>query len=275
MTTPISETPNGTIATSSLLPSYPGVVTYTSKVIGGGVESVDHTVASDPAFSELHARPLNRTPIEKRVWLKKDPVTNRCRWRRANLYMLSANDLPSINLESWNTRVQHRMKQDDPANSLSASINLSRFRVKVTTASIGAQPASAAKATSTVVGSLDDKDHKTLSQALLIMKVAQRRSAALVGNTIFDADATGTVTDKGLMLCFGTRQHAETHEGFARKPSPTLVPKLFFASGSVADFMLSRFPDAQQIKIDEGSQVSEDINVTLQRYLRKAVTFRE
>ncbi|KAK6439993.1 hypothetical protein LTR95_003779 [Oleoguttula sp. CCFEE 5521] len=262
------QTPRLAVQLSQPPEATPSDATFMFAVVTWKGNGLPPAKLSDLIRSELQAKPLNRTPIEKRMWLKKDPVTNGCRWRWASVYMFTASDSPSVDLESWNARVQYRMKQVDAANALSASINLSRLRVKVTAATLDTQTASTANLTSTVVSPLNDKDHKSLSQALLIAEVAQRRSAALVGNTVFDADARGTATVKGLTLCFGTRQHAEIHEGLAHKPSPAIVPKLFFASGSVADFLLSRVPESQQTKINDGSNASEDNNVLPRRYLR-------
>nr|OQO25659.1 hypothetical protein B0A51_05483 [Rachicladosporium sp. CCFEE 5018] len=214
---------------------------YSFAVFTWNGEGMPSAKLSDAVHTKLTTKPLNRNPIEKRIWTSHKTELRRHRWRWVSMRMFRASDFSAQDLIRWEAGVQSHLRAENVV-SLQNSYKLDRLQVEVSLTPTTQQGVGAADKPSQVGHRLAVRDTQIVSQAATTAQLQKRRNAGFVGNLLFDMTASSTVIDKGLALCFGSRHIPGA--------APRYVGKLFFAPGSVADFLIARFGEARFLGID-------------------------
>nr|OQO22159.1 hypothetical protein B0A51_08362 [Rachicladosporium sp. CCFEE 5018] len=196
----------------------------------------------DVIRSELPTRSLHRGMIEKRVWAKKLSESDRHRWRLVGITVYRTSDFSTEHMKQWEEEVSRQL------GALAVGVPQQSFKLRQLQVEV----------TSTTADLQSVNGNESL----------QRPTRGLIGNAVFDTNAQNTITDKGLTLCFGEIDSPRYNVKLAGQPTQSHVPKLFFATGAVSDFLLARLPASQLVDIEQGSQLALDTMHAIKSYLR-------
>ncbi|OQO06113.1 hypothetical protein B0A48_08701 [Cryoendolithus antarcticus] len=224
----------------------------------------------DATRRHLPARALHRGMIEKRVWAKKTPESDRHRWRWVGTSVYRTSDLSEEHIKEWAGSVSNELDAQGVAG-LQESFQLRRLQVEVTSTTADLRSVNANEFLLVEDHDFAHNHQNGVSRAICGALISQRPTKGLIGDAVFDINAQNTITDKGLTLCFGTPEQPCYNVETAPQATQSHMPKLIFATGAVSDFLLARLPASQLVSIEQGSQAALDATHVIKSYLRGVV----